>query len=68
MLEEIPVEFRCRCSYERAVSLVTQLGEEEVKDMLERDRGAELTCGFCSEIYSISEAELQKILQPPIVM
>jgi molecular chaperone Hsp33 len=68
VLEKIPVEFRCRCSYDRAVSLVSALGEAEVKDMLEKDQGAQLTCGFCNEVYSLDEAALQQILAPPAIM
>jgi molecular chaperone Hsp33 len=68
VLEKIPVEFRCRCSYDRAVSLVAGLGEDEVEDMLEKDQGADLTCGFCNETYSLDEDALRAILAPPIVM
>lgn len=68
VLERIPVEFRCRCSYERAISLVSALGEAEVKDMLEKDNGAELTCGFCNEVYSLDETALRQILAPPTIM
>ena len=68
VMEKIPVEFRCRCSYERAVNLVSALGENEVKDMLEKDNGAELTCGFCNEVYALDEAALLQILAPPILM
>lgn len=68
VLEKIPVEFRCRCSYERAVNLIAALGEDEVKDMLEKDNGAELTCGFCNEVYSLDEAALLQLLAPPTIM
>ena len=68
VMERIPVEFRCRCSYERAVSLITALGEAEIKDMIEKDNGTDLTCGFCNETYSLDEAVLRAILTPPIVM
>ena len=68
VLEKISVEFRCRCSYDRAVSLVAALGEEEVKDMLEKDQGADLTCGFCNETYSLDEDALRQILAPPTLM
>jgi molecular chaperone Hsp33 len=64
-LETHPVEFRCKCSYERAVRIVTALGEEEVKDMLEKDKGAELTCHFCNSVYYLDERALQDILEPP---
>ena len=67
-MEKIPVEFRCRCSFDRAISLIASLGEEEVKDMLEKDSGAVLTCGFCNEVYGLDEAALQQILAPPTIM
>ncbi len=68
VLAECPLEFRCTCSDERAVNIVTALGTEEVEDMLEKDKGAELTCHFCSEVYWLDEAALEKILAPPVMM
>lgn len=65
VLETHPVEFRCKCSYERAISIVSMLGEEEVADMIEKDNGAELICHFCGEVYLLDEAELGNILNPP---
>ncbi len=64
-LETHSVEFRCKCSYERAVNIVNALGEEEVMDMLEKDKGAELTCHFCNSVYYLDEEALQGILNPP---
>jgi molecular chaperone Hsp33 len=65
MLDARPVEFRCKCSYERVVSIVTALGREEVEDMLEKDKGAELTCHFCNSVYYLDEDALRSILEPP---
>jgi len=65
VLETRPVEFLCKCSYDRAVSIVTALGTEEVADMLEKDKGAELTCHFCSSVYYLDEEALRRILDPP---
>ncbi len=65
VLETHPVEFRCKCSYDRAINIVAMLGQEEVADMLETDKGAELTCHFCGEVYSLDEAALGDILNPP---
>jgi molecular chaperone Hsp33 len=65
LTEEIPVEFRCTCSFDRALRLVGALGQAEVMDMLEQDRGAELTCHFCNEVYSLNEADLEGILAAP---
>ncbi len=65
LLETHPVEFRCKCSYERACNIVSALGNEEVEDMLAKDKGAELTCHFCNSVYFLDEAALQQILEPP---
>jgi molecular chaperone Hsp33 len=62
ILEEREVKFECNCSFERAVSLITSLGREEVASMLEEEKGAQMTCGFCNEIYTLDESDLQKIL------
>ena len=64
VLNRRQVAFSCTCSYERAVNIVTALGEVEVADMLEKDRGAELTCHFCGEVYRLDEAALLSILSP----
>jgi redox-regulated HSP33 family molecular chaperone len=30
--------------------------------MLAEDKGAQMTCGFCNEIYTLDESDLQKML------
>lgn len=61
ILGEKAVAFQCSCSRERAVSMVSSLGREEVEDMLEKDGGAVMDCGFCNEKYELSEEELRRI-------
>lgn len=65
VLHRSALEFRCTCSYERAVHIVSCLERAEVEDMLEKDNGAELTCHFCSSVYYLDEEALQSILHPP---
>lgn len=60
-LEQREVSFKCKCSHERALGLISALGLSEVQDMIEKDGQAELTCHFCSETYRISLDELQAI-------
>lgn len=62
ILEEREIEFKCNCSFDRAVSLISSLGHEEVASMLEEDKGATMTCGFCNEVYTLDESDLQKML------
>lgn len=63
ILEESEVEFRCNCSIERARTLIGALGRTEVESMLTDDRGAVMSCGFCSEIYQLDETDLEAILR-----
>ncbi|CAN5778813.1 MAG: Hsp33 family molecular chaperone HslO [Acidobacteria bacterium] len=62
ILEEKEIEFACNCSFERAVSLIGSLGKKEVEAMLEEDKGAKMTCGFCNELYTLDENDLRKML------
>jgi molecular chaperone Hsp33 len=62
ILGKSDVRFECNCSFERAVQLVSSLGSTEVKSMLEEDKGAVMTCGFCNEAYTLGEEDLRNIL------
>ncbi|MEP6703703.1 MAG: Hsp33 family molecular chaperone HslO [Acidobacteriota bacterium] len=63
ILEERDVAFRCNCSIERARSLIAALGRAEVESMLTDDKGAVMSCGFCSEVYQLDESDLESMLQ-----
>lgn len=62
ILEEKEVEFKCNCSMERAIALISSLGKSEVESMLREDKGASMSCGFCNETYQVDEAQLQEII------
>ncbi len=63
ILGEKEVKFECNCSFERAVELISSLGKTEVQSMLEEDKGATMTCGFCNEVYTLDEHDLRKMLE-----
>lgn len=65
VLEEKEPQFYCQCSRERALLIISALGREEVRDMLEKDDGAELICHFCNETYQISAEDLTALLVEP---
>ena len=62
VLEEKDVEFRCNCSIERAREMIGALGRTEVESMLADDKGAVMSCGFCSEVYQLDESDLEDML------
>jgi molecular chaperone Hsp33 len=62
ILEEREVAFRCNCSLERARTMISALGRDEVEQMLAEDKGAVMTCGFCNEVYQLDESVLEEIL------
>lgn len=63
ILEEMPVQFRCKCSKERVERAIIGLGNEEIQKMIEEDDGAEANCHFCNEMYYFSGKELKALLQ-----
>lgn len=60
--EQLPLEFKCKCSKERIEQAIKGLGEEEIVKMIEEDKGAEASCHFCNETYRFTEQELQSLL------
>jgi len=62
VLESNPLRSQCRC--ERGVLLKTLEGleREELLDMLQQDRGVEMTCTFCKKTYYFSEDDLAAII------
>ena len=57
-----PVSFRCPCTRKRSLAALKLLGEEEIKDMIKVDDGAELTCHFCNEVYNFSSNEVLALI------
>ncbi len=56
------VRFNCGCSGDRVLGALKMLGEAELQDMIEKDRGAEATCHFCSQVYQASSDELAQLI------
>ena len=56
------VRFQCRCSFERVLGALKMLGEAELKDMIDKDDGAEATCHFCSQVYQADRHQLAQII------
>jgi len=58
VLEQRDVHFACRCSRDRALNSVMLVDPEGLESIIDADKGAEMTCHFCGEVYRFTEAEL----------
>lgn len=61
VLDKQDVNFACDYSKEKYSEILATIKPEQLKEMIEKDHGAELTCRFCGEKYHFSEDELKDI-------
>lgn len=61
---ETPLEFRCACDRRQIVALLGGLPANDLRAMLEEDRGASVTCEFCKATYTFTADELAAL--PPM--
>lgn len=59
--ENITPKYECDCSKEYMADALATLDKTELKNMIEEDGKAELTCHFCNKKYNFSKEELKEI-------
>jgi molecular chaperone Hsp33 len=62
ILGEGELSYACDCSREKTVRTLLSLGEVDLKDIIEKDEKAELSCHFCKTHYVFEKTELKQIL------
>ncbi len=62
ILSTTPLVHKCRCSHETLFNLLKTFHKEDIKDMIEKDGGAAVTCTFCAREYSFSKEELLTLI------
>ena len=62
ILERSPIEYRCYCSRDRMERALISLGPTELKQLLEDQGEAELTCRFCDNVQHFSREDLERML------
>lgn len=63
ILAKEDVSFACDCSKEKYSQILATLKPAQLKEMIEKDHGAELVCRFCKEKYHFTEDELKDVLK-----
>ena len=62
ILEKRDLKFECPCSKERFEKGFITLGKDELKDIINKEHGSDVTCNFCNKKYHYSEEDLNNIL------
>ncbi len=60
--EKKEVCYHCDCSRERVERALVSIGEKDLTQLIEEDKGAELHCHFCNKAYRFTEEELVRLL------
>ena len=63
LILQYPVDYKCNCSFEKTKALLTQLSEEELEDEISSDKGLDITCNFCQQVYHFDTSSLKEVLQ-----
>ena len=66
LLESHDLFFRCGCSREKVEKALLSFNTEELRDMIEKDGGAEVTCEFCRQAYSFGTDDLERLSAPTL--
>ena len=61
--EESPCAYRCACSREKMARALISLGRNEIREILDTQGSAELTCQFCGARHYFEKEELSGLLQ-----
>lgn len=63
ILEKKEVALVCDCSTERLEKALLSIGEKDLKEIIEEDGQAELTCHFCNTKYHFDKGHLERLYQ-----
>ena len=63
VLERRVPRYRCDCSRERIERVLISLGADELRDMIETQKGAQVDCHFCLKRYKFNADELSALLR-----
>ncbi len=62
IMEKVPTQFFCNCSYERVEKALISIGIKDLEDILETDKKAKLNCHFCNKEYEFNKQQLKELV------
>ena len=61
--DKLDTEYYCNCSRERVEKTLITIGEKDLREIIETDGKAQLTCHFCDGVYDFSKEDLERLLK-----
>ena len=61
--ENIDAKYECDCSEEKMKKALSTIGKKQLKEILEEDGKAEMTCHFCNKKYTVSKEEIENMIK-----
>ena len=61
--ENIEAKYECDCTEEKMKKALSTIGKKQLKEILEEDGKAEMTCHFCNKKYTVSKEELENMIK-----
>ena len=63
ILEDGSVAFRCDCTRERTLKLLSLVSADELQDMVDEGEDVEMVCAFCNSKYQYSPDEIAALIE-----
>lgn len=62
MFDNVDVAYKCVCNRDKYAASLVGLGVDELKEIADDGKGAEICCQFCNTKYQFSDAEIKGLL------
>lgn len=63
ILETVPAQYKCDCSFERVSKVIASLGKKELQEMIDDGKPVEVNCQFCGSHYKFDTEQLKEFIK-----
>ena len=63
ILETVPTQYKCDCSFERVSKFIASLGKKELQEMIDDGKPVEVNCQFCGSHYKFDTEQLKEFIK-----
>ena len=61
VFEQENIAFKCQCSQQKVEAMISSLGIEEARDMVEKQGSIEIDCEFCNTHYALDSLDIERL-------